>query len=291
MEEGHGPAAQRAGWASQGPSHRPAPWPQPWCDLAEARFHQGKYASAFAALRGYLVRRGDPSGCAFDPLNVGSSALERGLRDVAEWQFREALRRTPKSATAHLGLAGVDALVQDWAAVEQHARDALEVASPGDPEPQRVLDRAMRLGRPNDLQRPITKSESLAAGGRALLHSDLHLARIMFERALEESPSSARAHVGLANVELKLRRWTLAEVHARSAIKRADLDDPEPFWALAIALHRQNKLHAASTALRDFESRGGDLRSRIRLHPIPSTSDPEGFRSWVIEQDWPATSP
>lgn len=121
-----------------------------------------------------------------------------------------------------------------------------------------------------------TPEQLLASGWTYLATGSAGLARLHFQTALQKSPQSAEAFIGLGKVEFHLRNFPAAALYFRKA---AELDpDNVPALVGAVrALRRANRLDEAETLLLRAQAIAPDdlqvLSERAILHDLLGQED------------------
>ncbi|MCC6469810.1 MAG: PEP-CTERM system TPR-repeat protein PrsT [Alphaproteobacteria bacterium] len=155
-------------------------------------------------------------------LAEGQQQLAKGDHRAALISLRNAVREEPNNATARLALAEVNLRLGDVATADKEIRRAVELGN----RDTRTIDLLGRLLAITDkmddmdkvvgqLDAPEAKATAIAWRGLAhMRHRRLDEAQKAFEDALAISPDLARAHLGLAQINLGLGRRdvSLAEV-------------------------------------------------------------------------------
>ncbi|HEY7724000.1 MAG TPA: tetratricopeptide repeat protein [Anaeromyxobacteraceae bacterium] len=146
-----------------------------WNETGRIELHRGRHEAAAEAFRRALELDRDRAR-ASDLLYNLAHALRRSGRageaaatlEKAAASYREDLRREPRSAAAHYGLANALAEGRDLAGAAEHFRAAAEI-DPADPEAHRGLVEALQaLGRPGEAAEAAQRgARALAAAGRA----------------------------------------------------------------------------------------------------------------------------
>ncbi|MCS6797898.1 MAG: tetratricopeptide repeat protein [Myxococcota bacterium] len=146
-------------------------------DLAAVRLAQGRAGDALALLRELAARLPDDVELARD---LAGAALAAGQAREAHARFAALAAAEPDDPDAWLDAARAALEAERPASAEAHARRALSVAAPHDPEPALLLGTALRLlGR---------RAEAVAA----------------YRDALARDPTSARARQALEALDAPL---------------------------------------------------------------------------------------
>ena len=99
-------------------------------------------------------------------------------------------------------------------------------------------------------------------------------AAVFLRSAAAAAPDSVRPHTALAAVLIEAGEWPAAETSARAALALAP-DHPEAVYALAYALHRQDRSRQAVEVLDSFLDDREDARLRALVERIRADVAPE----------------
>jgi len=182
---------------------------------------QGQFDNALASIEqastsefdaGWLVLRGQ---------------AQLGLQNVedAKQAFDAALKSDPSNAQARRGLARIDLMAGDTRAAEQQLNKALESAR-------------------DDSQTWILKGELELSLGKP------ETAQASFEKALDLSPTSAAARMGVVRAMLAQGKSNEAAEHI-DILAKASPNHPLVNYLKALAARQGNDLDSAQAALRD----------------------------------------